>query len=96
MDVTVTKDSISGFAPGTGAPILDTTELQTQVLVANGETVVLGGVFEVTEVEVVTKTPFLGDIPYVGSLFRRTEFLEEKTEILVFITPRILADTLVE
>lgn len=96
MDIKITQDSISGFAPGTNAPILDTTELETQVLVGNGESVVLGGVFQTEEVEAVTKTPFLGDIPYIGALFRRTDYREAKTEILVFITPRILADTLVE
>ena len=96
MDIKITQDSISGFAPGTNAPILDTTELQTQVLVGNGESVVLGGVFQTEEVEAVTKTPFLGDIPYIGALFRRTDYREQKTEILIFITPRILADTLVE
>jgi len=96
MDVKLTQDSISGFAPGTNAPILDTTELETQVLVGNGESVVLGGVFQTEEVESVTKTPFLGDLPYIGALFRRTDYQETKTEILVFITPRILADTLVE
>ena len=96
MDIKITQDSISGFAPGSNAPILDTTELETQVLVGNGETVVLGGVFQTEEVRSVTKTPFLGDIPYIGALFRRTDYRDTKTEILIFITPRILADTLVE
>lgn len=96
MDIKITQDSIAGFAPGTRAPILDTTEVETQVLVNNGETVVLGGIFQTEEITGVTKTPFLGDIPYLGRLFKRTEVSNQKTEILLFITPRILADTLVE
>lgn len=96
MDLKITQDSIAGFAPGTRAPIIDTTEIETQVLVNNGETVVLGGIFQVEEIEGVTKTPFLGDIPYLGRLFRRTDVSSTKTEILLFITPRILADSLVE
>jgi type IV pilus assembly protein PilQ len=68
--------------------------LETQVLVENGETIVLGGIFRSEETHATTKTPFLGDIPFLGVLFRRTEFTEDKAELLVFITPRLVKDTL--
>ncbi len=77
-------------------PIIDTTELVTQVLVDNGETIVLGGVFQLQDLTSVTKTPYLGDIPYLGRLFRRTTQSKEKTETLIFITPRILSDNLLD
>jgi len=70
--------------------------LTTQVLVGNGETIVLGGVFRTEDLESVTKVPFFGDIPYVGALFRNTSISKTKTETLIFITPRILADTLLD
>lgn len=95
MDIKLNQDSVAGFTPN-GVPIIDTTSIETQVLVANGETVVLGGIFQMEETRGVTKTPFLGDIPYLGRLFRRDIESTAKTEILLFITPRILADTLVQ
>lgn len=99
MDLIINQDSVGGFIQGeqgSQIPTIDTTQLVTQVLVGNGETVVLGGVFRTEDVESVTKTPFLGDIPYLGRLFRSTTKRTVKTETLIFITPRILADTLVE
>lgn len=99
MDLVINQDSVGGFIQGeqgSQIPTIDTTQLVTQVLVGNGETVVLGGVFRTEDVESVTKTPFLGDIPYLGRLFRSTTKRTVKTETLIFITPRILADTLVE
>ena len=95
MEIDLQQDSISGYAPN-DTPIIDTTQLQTQVLINNGETVVLGGIFQTESVKSETKTPFLGDIPYLGRLFRRTIQSDVKTEVLIFITPRILADSLVE
>jgi type IV pilus assembly protein PilQ len=77
-------------------PSIDTTELTTQVLVGNGETVVLGGVFRTEELETISKVPFFGDIPYVGAFFRNEAVTSQKTETLIFITPRILADTLLD
>ena len=94
MELNISQDSVGTVY--NGVPSIDTTEIQTNVLVANGETVVLGGIFQTTEAEAVVKTPFLGDIPYLGRLFRRTEKSYQKTEILIFITPRILSDTLVQ
>jgi len=99
MDLIINQDSLGGTIKGENGsdiPLIDTTQLVTQVLVGNGETVVLGGVFRTEDLESVTKTPFLGDIPYLGRLFRSTTKRTVKTETLIFITPRILAETLVE
>lgn len=92
MDLQVNKDSVGEIF--LGVPSVDTREIQTQVLVENGETIVLGGVYEVETVNAVAKTPFLGDLPFVGKLFKRTEEMEEKTELLIFITPKLIKDTL--
>jgi len=91
MDLKVNKDSVGEVIAG--IPSIDTNEIQTQVLVENGETIVLGGVFERESVEQVDKTPFLGDIPYLGALFKRTIKSDEKTELLIFITPKLIKDT---
>ncbi len=99
MDLVINQDSLGGFIAGENnsqVPLIDTTEIQTQVLVGNGETVVLGGIFRTEDVDSVTKTPFLGDIPYLGRLFRSSVSRMVKTETLIFITPRILAETLVD
>ncbi|MBA6413948.1 type IV pilus secretin PilQ [Parahaliea sp. F7430] len=100
LDLVVNQDSLGALVPsgqnGGFIPSIDTTELQTQVLVGNGETVVLGGVFRTEDLETVNKVPFFGDLPYVGALFRNTATSRIKTETLIFITPRILADTLLD
>lgn len=99
MTLEINQDSIGDLVPsGNGGtiPTIDTTSITTQVLVGNGETVVLGGVFKTVDVEQESKVPVLGDIPYVGRLFRTTSVTQEKTETLIFITPRILADTLTD
>ncbi len=99
MKLEINQDSVGDLVPsGNGGvvPTIDTTSLTTQVLVGNGETVVLGGVFRTVDVESETKVPFLGDIPYLGRLFSSTSVTQEKTETLIFITPRILADTLID
>ena len=67
----------------------------TQVLVGNGETVVLGGVFKNEDLTKVEKVPVLGDIPYLGTLFKSTASIRQKSEPLIFITPRILSEALV-
>ena len=98
LDLVVNQDSVGDLVPsGNGGfiPTIDTTELTTQVLVGNGETVVLGGVFKNDELLKVEKVPVLGDLPYVGNLFKSTANSQQKTETLIFITPRILSDTLV-
>ena len=99
LDLVVNQDSVGDFVPsGTGGliPTIDTTELTTQVLVGNGETVVLGGVFKTEEITQVQKVPFLGDIPYLGTLFKSTANKSSKNETLIFITPRILSEALLD
>ncbi len=99
MKLVINQDSVGGFIAGENnsqIPLIDVTELVTEVLVGNGETVVLGGVFRTEDVQSTIKTPFLGDIPYIGRLFKRTTDRQVKTETLIFITPRILADALVD
>ena len=88
LDVKVNKDS-----PGQqtlSGPAIDTKNVQTQVLVENGGTVVLGGIFEQQERRTVTKVPFLGDLPVVGYLFKNTTTVSDRSELLIFITPRIV------
>lgn len=100
MDLIINQDTVGELVISTGlggqVPTIDTTELETRVLVANGETVVLGGVYDQTDIESVTKVPFLGDLPFIGRLFKTTSVTRGKQETLIFITPRILADTLVD
>ncbi|MEE8056528.1 MAG: type IV pilus secretin PilQ family protein [Pseudomonadales bacterium] len=99
MELEINQDSVGDLVPsGNGGvvPTIDTTALTTKVLVGNGETVVLGGVFRTVDVTSESKVPFLGDIPYLGRLFSSTSITQEKTETLIFITPRILADTLID
>ncbi|NAW33068.1 type IV pilus secretin PilQ [Halomonas alimentaria] len=91
MDVAITNDTFGEFNPGEEPPI-NKNEIETQVLVDNGETVVLGGILQSEEIRSMVKTPFLGDIPVLGNLFRYTQQSDEKVELLVFITPRILDD----
>jgi type IV pilus assembly protein PilQ len=95
----VNQDSIGELVPsGQGGfiPSIDTTQLNTQVLVGNGETVVLGGVFKTEDIESINKVPFFGDLPYIGAFFRNESTSHKKTETLIFITPRILAETLLD
>ena len=94
MDLVVHKDSVgeiisTGGLGGT-VPSIDTRAVETQVLVANGQTVVLGGIYETERRETVKKVPFLGDIPFVGFFFRSKKVLDNKAELLIFVTPRIL------
>ncbi len=99
LDLQINQDSVGDLVPsGRGGfiPSIDTTELTTQVLVGNGETVVLGGVFKTEKLNSVNKVPFFGDIPYIGAFFRSESTSNTKTETLIFITPRILADTLLD
>jgi len=77
-----------------GVPPVDTRSLETTVLVDNGETVVLGGVFERTKSTNIGRVPFFGDLPYVGWAFKQKQVQDENSELLIFVTPRILKDTL--
>lgn len=90
LDVDVNKDSV-GQQTAAGYAI-NTKHVKTQVLVENGGTVVIGGIFEISETESVNKVPFLGDIPYVGALFRNKTRSSNKTELLVFLTPKVITD----
>src|SRR5690606_26340491 len=91
MLLDIHQDSV---VPGSGAvPAIATNALNTRVLVNDGQTVVLGGVFREEQTTTVAKTPLLGDIPYLGNLFRRTANNETKTELLIFITPSIINET---
>jgi type IV pilus assembly protein PilQ len=90
LDVDVNKDSVgrntvAGFA-------IDTKHVRTQVLVENGGTVVIGGIFTQTDRDTINKVPLLGDIPVLGHLFRNRVRESNKTELLVFITPKIVTD----
>ena len=92
MDLAVTKDAVGEvFA---GIPSIDTREVNTQVLVNNGDTIVLGGIYEQVSRDEVDKVPLLGDIPILGYLFKHTLETDEKAELLIFVTPKILKDTL--
>ncbi len=85
LDVDVTKDSVGQLT--TAGPSIDTKHVNTKVLVENGGTVVLGGIFQLTDTNSVTKVPLLGDVPVLGYLFRNTTKSIAKTELLIFITP---------
>lgn len=93
MELNVKQDTVAQLTVD-GAPAINTNEVETEVLVDNGQTVVLGGIFQTDKTVSTTKTPFLGDLPYVGRMFRRTSERDDKTELLIFITPRILKDSI--
>ncbi len=98
MTVEVQKDAQdAGGSVTTGGftvPAIATRRIKTQVRVNNGETLVLGGIFDQTELNNVNKVPFLGDVPFLGNLFKQTSKQDQKTELIVFITPRILDERL--
>jgi len=95
LDLLVKKDS-ADFANevliggNSGGPPITRNEVQTRVLVDNGETIVLGGVYEQTKSHTVSRVPFLGEIPVIGWLFRRTAEEDDKSELLIFVTPKII------
>ena len=90
MDVEVNKDSVGAVFNGT--PSINTKSVQTQVLVENGGTVVIGGIFEQEEHDDVSKVPWLGDVPYLGNLFKTRTKSSTKTEMLIFLTPKVVTD----
>jgi len=90
MDLTVNKDSPGEILQNVRA--INTKRVKTQVLVENGGTVVIGGIFEIEETDGETKVPFLGDVPVVGNLFKTTNRESKKREMLVFITPKVITD----
>jgi type IV pilus assembly protein PilQ len=96
MDLAVHKDNVgdiisTGGLGGT-VPSIDTRAVETQVLVADGQTVVLGGIYETERRETIKKVPFLGDIPVLGVLFKSKQRIDNKAELLIFVTPRILEE----
>ncbi len=98
MDLQVNSDSVGELvasATGGFVPSIDTREIRTQVLVRDGQTVVLGGIYETERREVANKVPLLGDIPGVGALFRSTQNVANKSELLIFVTPKILEENAV-
>ena len=93
MEVNVTNDSV-GEITVDGTPSIDTNEIESNVLVDNGQTVVLGGIYQETSSESETKVPFFGDIPVAGRMFKRTSVNFDKSELLIFITPKIIDEDL--
>jgi type IV pilus assembly protein PilQ len=92
MDLEVKKDRVGQVFFGT--PSIDTQRVTTQVLVANGETAVLGGIYEQSQRDGVDKVPFFGDLPIIGNAFKRRTKQDDKTELLIFITPKIMDESL--
>jgi type IV pilus assembly protein PilQ len=90
LDLAVNKDSVGEVF--LGVPSINTREVNTQVLVDNGETVVLGGIYEQVKSNEVDRVPFLGELPGVGALFRTTRNVDEKNELLIFVTPKIVKE----
>ena len=93
MDLDVHKDSVGenvSFGSGLSAPSIDTREVQSQLLVDNGQTVVLGGIYETEKTNQVTRVPFFSDLPFVGNLFKSTIEVDDRSELLIFVTPKIL------
>ena len=96
LDLVVTQDTRGDtVSTSTGPAVaIDTQEISTQVLVENGETIVLGGIFQQTTADDISKVPLLGDLPVIGNLFKNTSVRNEKRELLIFVTPKILTDNL--
>ena len=95
LDLTVNKDSVGqvvASATGGFVPSIDTREITTQVLVNDGQTVVLGGILETDRRDITNKVPFLGDLPALGWMFRSKQKVDNKDELLIFVTPKILRE----
>lgn len=90
LNVDINKDSRGTATPGGLA--INTKHVRTLVQVENGGTVVIGGIYTQTESNSVSKVPLLGDIPLLGNLFRHSARIDHKTELLIFLTPKIVAD----
>ena len=95
LDLAVTKDSVGQIivtSGGVNVPAINTRTLSTQVLVGDGQTVVLGGILETERRDSEKKVPFIGDIPVLGNLFKNTTKVNNKDELLIFVTPKILRE----
>jgi len=93
LELVIKQDSIGQVLPN-GELSINNNELQTSVNVGDGDTIVLGGVFRDESTEAVSKTPLLGDLPVIGALFRKTEVQNDKSELLIFITPKLIRESL--
>ncbi|PHV11986.1 type IV pilus secretin family protein [Chitinimonas sp. BJB300] len=93
MELKILKDALAAKSTN-AAPLVDTRSIETKVLVNNGDTAVIGGIFELEEIDKGAQIPFLGDIPILGNLFKNKSKSSTKKELLIFITPRILDDAL--
>jgi len=91
MDLLINKDAV-GEITSTNVPTIDTNEISTQILVDNGETLVLGGIYQETNTHTITRTPFFGELPVVDWLFKRTVKEHDKQELLIFVTPKIVKE----
>jgi type IV pilus assembly protein PilQ len=92
LDLNVNKDSVGEIF--NGVPSIDTRTISTQVLVSNGETVVLGGIYEQNQIDTNTRVPFFADIPILGKLFQKDEKRNDRSELLIFVTPKIVKEDL--
>ena len=95
LDLDVKKDTVGTIvvtSGGVNVPAIDTQEITTQVLVNDGQTVVLGGILQTTSRDASTKVPFLGDVPVLGNLFKTTTKIDDKDELLIFVTPKIIRE----
>ncbi len=95
LDLNVTQDNVADEVFG-GVPALDITRIETKALVGDGQTLVIGGIYQYQNLDDTAKVPFLGDIPYMGRLFRNDFRSTEKREILIFVTPKIIDDQLLD
>ncbi|AHK80342.1 pilus assembly protein PilQ [Ectothiorhodospira haloalkaliphila] len=93
LNIKVNKDN-PGAREVQGTPSIETREVETQVFVRNGETVVLGGIYEIDSAEQLLKTPFFGDLPIIGNLFRQRSRSETKAELLIFVTPKVVEESM--
>ncbi|PIE41379.1 MAG: hypothetical protein CSA49_03775 [Gammaproteobacteria bacterium] len=94
MELHINQNQRTDTVLESGVPVISKNEIETSVIVDNGQTVVLGGVFSSEESNATLKTPFLGDLPIIGRLFRKELESSKKTELLVFITPKVVTDVL--
>lgn len=94
LDLVITQDTRGEtVSTATGPAVaIDTQEIKTQVLVENGETIVLGGIFQKISTNDIAKVPILGNVPLVGGLFKNKVSIEQKRELLIFVTPKIIME----
>lgn len=90
LTLEVNQDTVSDSTSAGGVPIIDTNKIQTNVLVDNGETIVLGGIYAQNTQHNIKRIPFLGSIPGIGALFRTRQSIDDRSELLIFVTPRIV------